>query len=691
MGSMHTGLEEPGLYSGLDEMAEFYAERARGEAGIIVTGGISPNAAGVGFIGASKLTSKSDARKHKVVTDAVHENGGYIAMQILHTGRYGYHYWTVSSSAIKAPIGWSTPKALCTKEVYDTIDDFTRCAVLAKEAGYDGVEIMGSEGYLINQFLVERTNKRTDEWGGSYQNRMRFPIEIVKKTREAVGNDFVIIYRLSMLDLVDGGSSWDEITELACQIEAAGASVINTGIGWHEARIPTIATSVPRGAFVWVTNKLKSQINIPLCTTNRINMPDIAEDILSNGAADLVSMARPFLADPYIVKKSREGRINEINTCIGCNQACLDHVFEAKRASCLVNPRSGYEKSFQIHNVSNRLIQNIAVVGGGPAGLSCAITAAQRGHNVTLFEKNNKIGGQFNLAKCIPGKDEFHETIRYFQNQLELHNVKVQCGVEATADDLCDFNSVVVATGVVPRELDHLQSSPHTKVVSYSDVLTGKTYVSNRVAIIGAGGIGFDVAEYICHSKDTTKDDETLNHKCIDTKRVDNYLTEWGIDTDINKGGLKEKKKISKSLEDSQVYLLQRKKGKLGKSLGKTTGWIHRTQLKRYGVNEMSGCKYVEVNDEGLVIERNGKREILSVDTVVICAGQLPNNKLFHEIKGPTVFSIGGALEASELDAKRAIDQGMRLAANIESSKTGDVYNAPSNGLTETLYKYMKK
>jgi len=651
----------------------------------------------MGICAANKTTfifySPPQSRHHKVITDAVHEAGGLIAMQILHTGRYGYHWWTVSASPVKAPIGWSTPKELSSREVYSTIDDFARCAALAKEAGYDGVEVMGSEGYFINQFLVERTNKRTDEWGGSYANRMRLAVEIVKACRQAAGPDFVIIFRLSMLDLVEGGSTWEEITELATAIEHAGASVINTGIGWHEARVPTIATSVPRGAFTWVTKKMKEHVNIPLCTTNRVNMPGTAEDVLASGAADLVSMARPFLADPYLPQKSREGRVDEINTCIGCNQACLDHIFVAKRASCLVNPRACYETTLSIQPVSSGKAERIAVVGAGPAGLSTAVTAAERGHSVTLLDKSSEIGGQFNMAKRIPGKEEFQETIRYFQKQLEITGVDVLLNTAVTAQDLDSYDSVVVATGVLPRELDHLQSTATTKVVSYIDILTGAEVAGKRVAVIGAGGIGFDVAEYLTHSGPVGG--EIKNQDPVDEAKVAQFLAEWDIDPKIGRGGLLPKDE-HKAVEDGkrrEVTLLQRKKGRLGKGLGKTTGWIHRATLKKHGVKERAGCKYVEVTNEGLVIEVDGKKETLSVDTVVVCAGQLRNDSLYEDLKkaGKKVFSIGGALEASELDAKRAIDQGTRLAAAIESSEAGQVYNAPSGSVTKTLMDFANK
>eukprot|EP01038_Epipyxis_sp_PR26KG_P004747 gene4747-6658_t len=683
MGSMHTGLEEPagGIFKQgtLEDMASFYAERAKGQVGLIVTGGISPNDAGKGYPGAAKMSTDSESDHHKIVTAAVHENGGRIAMQILHTGRYAYHPWAVSASPIKAPIGWFTPKELTSAEVKSTIADFVKCAVLAKKAGYDGVEIMGSEGYLINQFIVKKTNKRTDEWGGSYANRIRLPVEIVKSVREAVGKDFIIIYRLSMLDLVDEGSSWEEIVELAKLIEQSGASIINTGIGWHEARIPTIATMVPRGAFTWVTKKLKNEgLNIPLCTTNRINTPSVAEDILAGGSADMVSMARPFLADPNFVLKAMNNEADAINTCIGCNQACLDHIFVNKKASCLVNPRAAHENELLITQVPPNQIKNIAIVGAGPAGLACATTAASRGHNVTLFEKDAMIGGQFNMAKMVPGKEEFYETLRYFKKQLELTQVNVKLNTLVSDKDLLDFDAVVIATGVTPRQVKIPQKTNRVKILSYVDVLRNHAQVGKSVAIIGAGGIGFDVADYITHSFSHNAD-EVLPAPKLDQSAVETFMKEWNLDSTVSSGGILSKKSSSEELV-RKVYLLQRKTGKLGASLGKTTGWIHRSTMKKRHVEEISGCKYVEINDEGLVIERDGKTSTLAVDTVITCAGQESLKTLFEPLSKNSkqkVFLIGGAQEAGELDAKRAIDQGTRLAAVIESSKTGDVFEAP--------------
>lgn len=607
-------------------------------------------------------------------------------MQILHTGRYGYHYSSVSASPLKSPIGWATPKELSHHDVLGTIDDFVKCAELAKSVGYDGVEIMGSEGYLINQFIAAKTNKRTDQWGGSYENRIRFPTEIVRRVRKAVGKDFIIIYRLSMLDLVDEGSSFQEIVELAQKVEACGASIINTGIGWHEARVPTIATMVPRGAFAWVTKKLKGHVNIPLCTTNRINSPAVAESILSDGSADMVSMARPLLADPYFVVKAQEGREEEINTCIACNQACLDHVFQMKRASCLVNPRACYETTLKIEPVAVGKKMKIAVIGAGPSGLACSTTAAQRGHDVTLFEKDSVIGGQFNMAKLVPGKEEFFETLRYFSKQIELTGVKLRLNTMATAADLKDFDAVVVCSGVTPRHISIPRKGDRVNLVSYVDVLKHGAKVGQRVAVVGAGGIGFDVSDFLTHPHDPTHPVTPAQGlaETVDPVAVSQFLASWGVDTELRAGGLLSKEEYKKGIStlpkpNRKVYLLQRKEGKLGSGLGKTTGWIHRTTLKHRAVEEMDGCKYIEINDTGLVIERNGKQSTLEVDTVVICAGQEPMCDLLAPAKalGKKVYIVGGAFEAGELDAKRAIDQGTRLAAAIENTKSGEVLDAP--------------
>jgi len=648
---MHVGLEEaPGGY---DRMAAFYAERAKGGVALIVTGGISPNDHGVTFHGGSKLDTIEEAEKHKVITQAVHEAGGKIAMQILHTGRYSYQAENVAPSPIQAPINPVKPHALTSAEVQQTIDDFANCAKLAQYAGYDGVEIMGSEGYLINEFIAARTNHRDDEWGGSYANRIRFPIEIVRRTREMVGENFIIIYRLSMLDLVEGGSTLEEVIQLAKEIEKAGATIINTGIGWHEARIPTIATKVPRAAFTWVTRKLKGQVKIPLITSNRINTPEMAEYVLASGDADMISMARPMLADSEFVLKAEQGRSDEINTCIGCNQACLDHIFSMKIATCLVNPRACYETEliFKETNVA----KNIAVIGAGPAGLSFAVYAANRGHQVTVFEAAAQIGGQFNIAKTIPGKEEFYETLRYFKRQIELQpRIKLQLNHKASLEELAQssFDDIVVATGVTPRQLE-IPGIDHAKVLSYLDVLKERKPVGQRVAIIGAGGIGFDTAEFLSHEGESG----SIN--------PEKFYDEWGIDTDYeNVGGLK-----AANVEKPQreIYLLQRKAASVGASLGKTTGWIHRTGLKHRDVKMIAGANYEKIDDQGLHIVVNDKPAVLEVDHVIICAGQESYTAMFDELKaaGKNVHLIGGAKEAGELDAKRAIRQGAELAAVI--------------------------
>ena len=651
MGSMHVGLEEaPGGY---DRMAAFYAERAKGGVALIVTGGISPNDHGVTFQGGSKLDTVEEAEKHKVITQAVHEAGGKIAMQILHTGRYSYQAENVAPSPIQAPINPVKPHALTSAEVQQTIDDFANCAKLAQYAGYDGVEIMGSEGYLINEFIAARTNHRDDEWGGSYENRIRFPIEIVRRTREMVGKNFIIIYRLSMLDLVEGGSTLEEVIQLAKAIEKAGATIINTGIGWHEARIPTIATKVPRAAFTWVTRKLKGQVSVPLITSNRINTPEMAEYVLASGDADMISMARPMLADSEFVLKAEQGRSDEINTCIGCNQACLDHIFSMKIATCLVNPRACYETEliFKETNVA----KNIAVIGAGPAGLSFAIYAANRGHHVTIFEAAAQIGGQFNIAKTIPGKEEFYETLRYFKRQIELQpRIKLLLNRKATFEQLvsAEFDDIVVATGVTPRQLN-IPGIDHPKVLSYLDVLRERKPVGQRVAIIGAGGIGFDTAELLSHGAESG------------SVNPEKFYDEWGIDTDYeNVGGLKP---AHVEQPQREIYLLQRKAASVGSSLGKTTGWIHRTGLKHRHVKMIAGASYEKIDDQGLHIVVNDKPALLEVDQIIICAGQESYTAMFDELKavGKSVHLIGGAKEAGELDAKRAIRQGAELAAVI--------------------------
>ncbi|MBJ9482546.1 NADPH-dependent 2,4-dienoyl-CoA reductase [Acinetobacter baumannii] len=649
MGSMHVGLEEaPGGY---ERMAAFYAERAKGDVGLIVTGGIAPNQAGLTFAHASKLDSTEEAEKHKVITEAVHAAGGKIALQILHTGRYSYQPEIVAPSAIQAPINPIKPKAMTSAEVQQTIDDFANCAKLAQYAGYDGVEIMGSEGYLINEFIAARTNHRDDEWGGSYENRIRFPVEIVKRTREIVGENFIIIYRLSMLDLVEGGSTLEEVIQLAKAIEKAGATIINTGIGWHEARIPTIATKVPRAAFTWVTEKLKGEVSVPLITSNRINTPEMAEHVLASGHADMVSMARPMLADPEFVLKASEGRSDEINTCIGCNQACLDHIFSMKIATCLVNPRACYETELIFKEAQNQ--KNIAVIGAGPAGLSFAVYAADRGHQVKIFEASHQIGGQFNIAKTVPGKEEFYETLRYFNRQIELRpNIELVLNHPATYEELSqsDFDEIVVATGVTPRQLQ-FEGIDHPKVLSYLQVLKERAPVGQRVAIIGAGGIGFDTAEYLTHEGESG----SLN--------PEKFYEEWGIDTHYEHvGGLKQPKVEA---SEREIYLLQRKASSVGAGLGKTTGWIHRTGLKNRNVKMLAGVQYDKVDDQGLHITVDGKPTVLEVDNVVICAGQESFTAMYDQLKadGKSVHLIGGAKEAGELDAKRAIRQGAELAA----------------------------
>ncbi|MGW8328712.1 oxidoreductase [Streptomyces sp. NPDC055897] len=650
MGSMHVGLEE--AENGFERMAAFYAERARGGVGLMVTGGIAPNDAGRPYPGGARLTTGEEAAQHRVVTDAVHREGGRIAMQILHFGRYAYHEDLVAPSALQAPISPFVPNALSDDEVEGTVEDFVRAAGLAQDAGYDGVEIMGSEGYLINEFIAGATNHRTDRWGGSYENRMRFPVEIVRRTRERVGPDFIIIYRLSMLDLVPGGSTFDEVATLARAVEAAGATIINTGIGWHEARIPTIATSVPRGAYTWVTKKLMGSVSIPLITSNRINTPDVAERLLAEGRADMVSMARPFLADPEFVAKARAGRPETINTCIGCNQACLDHTFSGKITSCLVNPRACHETELVLS--PTRLRKRLAVVGAGPAGLAFAVSAAGRGHAVTLFDAADRIGGQLNIAKRVPGKEEFDETLRYYRTQLELLGVDVELNTEVSADDLLagGWDEIVIATGVTPRTPE-IPGSDHPSVVTYLDVLRDGAPVGERVAVVGAGGIGFDVAEFLTDGGDAASLD------------AETYFRQWGVDTAYGeRGGLR---RAERPKPPRQVHLLQRKTSKVGAGLGKTTGWIHRTELKHRGVTMVPGVRYDRIDDAGLHITVDGESTVLPVDTVVLCAGQESRRGLYEELSaaGAAVHLIGGADVAAELDAKRAIDQGTRLAATL--------------------------
>lgn len=650
MGSMHTGLEEE--KHGFKRLAAFYAERAKGGVGLIITGGISPNFRGSLIPFGSQLSFWWQIKKHQQVTAAVHQHDAKICLQLLHAGRYGYHPFSQAPSKIKSPITPFKPSAMSGRQVRSTIRDFANSAALAKKAGYDGVEVMGSEGYLINQFICQRTNQRKDQWGGSFENRSRFALETVKAVREACGKDFIIIYRLSMLDLVEDGSSYEEVVSLAKAIQQAGATLINTGIGWHEARVPTIGTMVPRAAFSWITERIRKEIQLPVIATNRINDPQVAEDILANEQADLVCMARPFLADPEFVNKAAANQAELINTCIACNQACLDHIFQHKRASCLVNPRACYET--ELNFLPSDKPKKIAVVGAGPAGLAFSVYAAQRGHHVHLFDKSHQIGGQFNYAKQIPGKEEFHETLRYFGRMLQHYKVALTLNTEQTAESLAagNFDEIVLATGIVPRHIS-LQGADHPSVLSYLDVLRDHKAVGKNVAVIGAGGIGFDVAEYL-----------TEPHSL--TLQPDAWLKEWGIDKAYQARGALLPDEHTEPAQ-RKVYLLQRKQSKVGASLGKTTGWIHRASLKKKGVEMFAGVNYLRVDDNGLWVEVAGKERCLAVDNVVICAGQEPLRELQQALiqQGQSVHLIGGADVAAELDAKRAIRQGAELAAAI--------------------------
>jgi len=656
MGSMHTGLED--RFYHIDKLAAYFAERARGGVGLMITGGYAPNRRGELLPLGSRMDNKVTALLHRRVTEAVHHEGGKICLQLLHAGRYGYTPYSVSATSKKSPITPFKPSKLSNRQIEKTLDDYANAAKLAQFANYDGIEIMASEGYLINQFLAERVNTRTDKWGGSAENRMRFAIETVKRTREAVGDKFIIVYRMSLMDLVEGGQSWDEIEALAKSVEAAGANIINTGIGWHEARVPTIVTSVPRGAFSFASAKLKKVVGIPVCASNRINTPEIAESILANDEADMVSMARPLLADPFFVAKAAAGKSDEINTCIACNQACLDHTFQMKRASCLVNPRACHETELRYLPTQDK--KRVAVIGAGPAGMASSTVLAERGHDVTLYDADDKIGGQFNIAKQIPGKSDFNDTMRYFGKMIEKHGVSVKLNTRATAESLLaeGYDEVIIATGIKPRT-PGIPGVEHSKVMNYLDVLRDKKRVGKRVAIIGAGGIGFDVGEYLVHK-----------HAKSEEAEKQQWYKEWGVDTDlVNRAAIVG---ADIATPERQVFLLQRKDSSVGKNLGKTSGWVHRATLKMKGVEMLAGCQYDMIDDEGLHITVNGEYRVLEVDNVIVCAGQESNRALADELiaagaetQGMNVHVIGGADLASELDAKRAIDQGSRLAAAI--------------------------
>ncbi len=649
MGSMHTGLEEHP--EGAERMAAFFGERARGGVGLIVTGGFGTNIRSATHERTRILSTDADVEAHRKITKTVHQCDSKICLQMLHTGRYAFNKRPLAPSAIQAPINPAKPEAVTVEQIEEQIEDFIKLALLAQKADYDGVEIMGSEGYFLNEFLTLRTNQRTDEWGGSYENRMRFPVEVVRRVREATGENFIIIFRLSMIDLVEGGSSFEEVVQLGQAIEKAGATIFNTGIGWHEARIPTIATKVPRAAFTWVTARYKQRLNIPVITSNRINSPEKAEEVLANQDADMVSLARPFLADPDFVKKAIEGRSEEINTCIACNQACLDHIFEGKLCSCLVNPRACYETEIMINPVEK--VKKLAVIGAGPAGLTAATTAAQRGHEVTLFESASEIGGQFNVAKQIPGKEEFFETLRYFKHQLEKTGVSLKLNHSVKLEDLnnSDFDEIIIATGIVPRK-PTIEGVNHPKVLNYLEVLKEKKSVGDKVAVIGAGGIGFDVSEFLTHRGDST------------SLSIPAFMKEWGVDMTMQARAGIEGIKPELPIPARKVYLLQRKKSKIGAGLGKTTGWIHRADLKKKGVVMLSGCEYHKIDYQGLHLSVAGEKQILDVDNVVICAGQESLKDLAEGLNKP-FHLIGGADVAAELDAKQAINQAMRLAASI--------------------------
>ena len=653
MGSMHTMLED--IDGGIPRLAAFYAERAKGQVGLIVTGGVAPSKQGLALPVGHPLDNLAEAEKHKEVTKAVHDEGGKICMQILHVGRYGYTPENVSASNTKAPISPFPARELSSEEVEQTIEDYVHCAKMAQYANYDGVEVMGSEGYLINQFIAKKTNLRTDEWGGAYENRIKFPIEIIRRTREAVGEKFIIIYRLSMLDLVQGGSTWEEVVQLAKAIEAAGATIINTGIGWHESRVPTIGTIVPKAGFAWVTKKMMGEVNIPLITTNRINMPDVAEKVLAEGNADMVSMARPFLADPDLILKSIEGRPEEINTCIACNQACLDHTFTMQVSSCIVNPRACHE-TILVHEPTIE-IKKIAVVGAGPAGLEAATVAAKRGHQVVLFEEKHELGGQFNMAKIIPGKEEYGQTIRYYDNMLKKYGVDLRLNTRAEEAYLIaqGYDEIILATGVTPRTLE-IEGVHHPKVLDYVDVLYKNKSVGDKVAIVGAGGIGFDMAEYLAHD---------MSHESV-SLNTENYMKEWGVDMSYSKGGaLAEAPQPLAS--PREIYLLKRSKGKHGKNLGKTTGWIHRSSLAMKEVKMLADVSYEKIDDQGLHIKVGEEQQILDVDHVIICAGQVSLKELEAGLSaaGQNVHLIGGANIAAQLDAKMAIKEASELAAKL--------------------------